>query len=156
MRGDGRFGQAAHPNISITIKKPDHKYNVDIVSDITLLAELLWQFWSKATSTSLFYAPETLSQVAELSCDIEDLISRQDDHRKVFWSTLEDLVMRRSSDADLSMKEKTSFSKKLLRFGRKNSPASGKQTQGDLPIKQKTKSSVFNWSETPWRRRVGP
>jgi hypothetical protein len=133
---------------------------VERVSDITLIAELLWQFWSKATSSLPLCTPETLSKIIELSCDIEDLISRQGEHYSVFWSTLKGLVFdnRRWMEQVLvadppRMKEKKSFSKKLFSFGRKNSVVSGKQIQEAPPLRGGTNSLVLTGSETPWRRQ---
>ena len=126
MREDGQFAQAAHPINYITLKKADKNHDpVEIISDITLIAELLWQIWSKVTSPLPLCTPTRLSQVG-LSCDIEDLISRQGEHYTMFYSTLEGLVMnnRRSGSIEQTsavvdqtkMRKKNPFSKKLLGF----------------------------------------
>jgi hypothetical protein len=147
MREDGHFAQAAHPDIYIAVKKSDKNWNpVELVSDITLIAELLWQFWSKATSPLPPCTLATLSKIIELSCDIEDLISRQGEHYNVFWSTLKGLVLdnRRCTEQTLvagppRLKEKKSFSRKLISFGRKDSVVSGKQIQKALPLTERQK-----------------
>jgi hypothetical protein len=160
MRENGHFAQVAHPDIYIAAKKSDKNWHpVERVSDITLIAELLWQFWSKATSSFPLCTPATLSKIIELSCDIENLISRQDEHYNVFWLTLKGLVFdnRRCMEQVLVVdpprtKEKKSFSKKLFSFG-KDSVVSGKQIQEALPLRGGTNSLVRTGSETPWRRQ---
>jgi hypothetical protein len=151
-REDGHFTKAAYPNIFITAKKSDKNHlELEQVSDIGLIAELLWQFWSKTMSPSPICTSSRFSQICELSCDLEDLISRQDGHYNVFWSTLKGLVLDNMdpSFADLTRrKEKENFSKKLLRFGRKDSTGSAKPMKASLPFRD---SSVLTRSETPWR-----
>jgi hypothetical protein len=161
MREDGHFAQAAHPDINIAAKKSDKNWSpVERVSDITLIAELLWQFWSKARSPLPLCTPATLSKIIELSCDIEDLISRQSEHYNVFWSTLKGLGLnnRRFMEQALvadppRMKEKKNFSKKLISFGRKDSVVSGKNIQEALPLRGRTNYLVLTGFETPWRRQ---
>ena len=160
MREDGHFAQTAHPDIYIVAKKSDKNWNpVELVSDIPLIAELLWQFWSKATSPLPLCAPATLPKIIELSCEIEDLISRQGEHYNVFWSALTGLVLdnRRCMEEVLvgdRKKEKKSFSKKLIGFGRKNSVVSGKQIEKieeTLLLRYGTNTFALARSETPWR-----
>ena len=93
LQGDGNFANLSHPDFFIKVRRLNNTTDrVEVISDVSLLAKLLWTFWTKAISSQAAHASGNLDKMADLACAIEDLISRQITHSGKFWSTLNTLA----------------------------------------------------------------
>ncbi|RYP86570.1 hypothetical protein DL770_004869 [Monosporascus sp. CRB-9-2] len=158
---DGRLVMAAHPNISITVTRMiNSTEQPEEVRDITLIATLLWQLWSKASSSATLRNTGVLEEIAVRSCEFEDLISRQRDHQDLFISTLQHLnaearqisAVNNTPAKKAVVTEKKSGFRRLLGLGKKKKVSEGDKIQHSPEIYRTRVASTI--SESPWRLHV--
>lgn len=140
-------GDLARPNIGIAVMRSN---NPIAISDITLVAELLWKFWAKATSSPTTCNSETLADIASRSCTIEDLISRQMTQSTSFRLTLQELVNGelQAQQSSSEVKEKN-VSTNVFGFRWKSKVKTNKQAPELL--QSRPASTVPSIFESPWR-----